>query len=101
MNRSKIADLTWQNKYAAPGETALDHTYMRVAKALTVSDEEYELLHEELFTNRFIPAGRIFAAAGLDDRKVTYLNCFTSGVIPDSIQGIFDTITEAAVTQKY
>lgn len=113
MNRSKIAELTWENKYKAPVDKTLDDTYQRVAAALTGFDKpiqsynfpsvhkEYDLLYEELRTNRFIPAGRIFSAAGLDKRKVTYLNCFVSGVIPDSIQGIFDTITEAAVTQKY
>jgi ribonucleoside-diphosphate reductase alpha chain len=48
---------------------------------------------------RFLPAGRIIAGAGTD-RAVTLFNCFVMGSIPDSLDGIFDHLREAALTMQ-
>jgi ribonucleoside-diphosphate reductase alpha chain len=47
--------------------------------------------------NRFLPAGRILAGAGTE-RNVTLFNCFVMGTIPDSMDGIFSHLREAALT---
>jgi ribonucleoside-diphosphate reductase alpha chain len=46
---------------------------------------------------RFLPAGRILAGAGTG-RSVTLFNCFVMGAIPDSMDGIFSHLREAALT---
>ncbi|MEL7088934.1 MAG: adenosylcobalamin-dependent ribonucleoside-diphosphate reductase, partial [Planctomycetota bacterium] len=46
-----------------------------------------------------LPAGRILAGAGTD-RSVTLFNCFVMGTIPDSIEGIFQMLKEAALTMQ-
>ena len=48
---------------------------------------------------RFLPAGRILAGAGTD-RQVTLFNCFVMGRIPDSLDGIFTQLKEAALTMQ-
>jgi ribonucleoside-diphosphate reductase alpha chain len=47
--------------------------------------------------HRFLPAGRILAGAGTQ-RSVTLFNCFVMGTIPDSMDGIFAHLREAALT---
>jgi ribonucleoside-diphosphate reductase alpha chain len=48
---------------------------------------------------KFIPAGRILAGAGTG-RVVTLFNCFVMGAIPDSLEGIFVHLKEAAITMQ-
>ena len=48
---------------------------------------------------RFIPAGRVLAGAGTE-RSVTLFNCFVMGTIPDSLDGIFEHLKEAALTMQ-
>jgi ribonucleoside-diphosphate reductase alpha chain len=48
---------------------------------------------------KFIPAGRILAGAGTG-RSVTLFNCFVMGTIPDSLDGIFAHLKEAAITMQ-
>jgi ribonucleoside-diphosphate reductase alpha chain len=48
---------------------------------------------------RFLPAGRILAGAGTG-RSVTLFNCFVMGTIPDSMEGIFESLKEAALTMQ-
>jgi len=47
--------------------------------------------------HKFLPAGRILAGAGTG-RNVTLFNCFVMGTIPDSMDGIFSHLREAALT---
>ena len=48
-------------------------------------------------TANSLPAGRILAGAGTG-RAVTLFNCFVMGTIPDSMDGIFSALREAALT---
>ncbi|BCS91374.1 MAG: vitamin B12-dependent ribonucleoside-diphosphate reductase [Candidatus Micrarchaeota archaeon] len=50
---------------------------------------------------KFVPGGRIMFGAGLEDRKVTLLNCYVIPIKEDSIEGIFDWCKEAARTYSY
>src|SRR6185437_11140938 len=45
------------------------------------------------------PAGRVLAGAGTE-RSVTLFNCFVMGTIPDSLEGIFAHLKEAALTMQ-
>ncbi|HEX2432244.1 MAG TPA: adenosylcobalamin-dependent ribonucleoside-diphosphate reductase [Aestuariivirgaceae bacterium] len=101
----------WDLKYrlksdgGAPLEPSVEATWQRVARALAAAEapdrrayweEEFQAVMEN---HRFLPAGRILAGAGTG-RRVTLFNCFVMGAIPDSMDGIFDGLKEAALTMQ-
>ena len=104
-----ISRQIWDMKYRlkAPDGTPLDAdvpaTWARVALALAQAEKpEDRRSHalefaEALAGHKFMPAGRIIAGAGTD-RSVTLFNCFVMGTIPDSMDGIFSSLREAALT---
>ncbi len=104
-----ISHQIWDMKYRlkAPDGTPVDAdvpaTWARVALALAQAEKpEDRRIHALDFAaalagHRFLPAGRIIAGAGTD-RSVTLFNCFVMGTIPDSMDGIFSNLREAALT---
>ena len=88
-------------KYAQPGE-GWREVANRVAYALTENSVEYHKLRDAVVEMRFIPGGRILAAAGTS-KRVTMANCFVSGTIADSLHGpgsIMERLSEAAKTMQ-
>jgi len=104
---STIATQIWDMKYRfkEPDGTLHDRnvedTWRRVAKALAQAETDptawEPVFLEALEDFRFLPAGRIVAGAGTA-RSVTLFNCFVMGTIPDSMEGIFQALKEAALT---
>jgi ribonucleoside-diphosphate reductase alpha chain len=106
---SQIAHQIWDMKYRlkAPDGTPIDqsveHTLARVAHAAAIAELPSERARwanafaSALAGHRFLPAGRILAGAGTE-RSVTLFNCFVMGAIPDSMEGIFTSLREAALT---
>lgn len=106
-----ISEFIWDQKYrfktfsGEPLDHALDDTWFRVAVALSeAEDETTRLDHQNEFfavmkNGEFSPAGRIISGAGTG-RNVTLSNCFTMGTIPDSMDGIFTMLKEAALTMQ-
>jgi ribonucleoside-diphosphate reductase alpha chain len=106
---SAIAHQIWDMKYRlkAPDGTPIDqsveHTWARVALAAAKAEKPAERSRwanefaRALAGHRFLPAGRILAGAGTE-RSVTLFNCFVMGAIPDSMDGIFASLREAALT---
>ncbi|MBM9595927.1 adenosylcobalamin-dependent ribonucleoside-diphosphate reductase [Roseitranquillus sediminis] len=104
-----IAEQIWDMKYRLkrPDGTVADatvaDTWRRVARALAAVEAEPEAweqpFYEALEDFRFLPAGRITAGAGTG-RAVTLFNCFVMGTIPDSLEGIFQALKEAALTMQ-
>jgi ribonucleoside-diphosphate reductase alpha chain len=105
-----LAEEIWTAKYRfktsdGSGDSSFAETAARVAKAVAaVEPPEYRAYWEERFrdaveTLRFIPAGRVLAGAGTE-RSVTLFNCFVMGTIPDSLDGIFAHLKEAALTMQ-
>lgn len=106
-----IAEQIWDAKYrfkepdGTPIDLTIEDTWRRIAKALAEAEkpEAREYWHREFYKAledfKFIPAGRIVAGAGTG-RSVTLSNCFTMGTIPDSINGIFEALKEAALTMQ-
>lgn len=83
-------------------EPSIEATWDRVA--LAVSSAEAHQRHEwrERFRAilsgfAFLPSGRILAGAGTA-RRTTLFNCFTAGLIEDSVSGIFSALRESMVT---
>ncbi|MBF0248776.1 MAG: ribonucleoside-diphosphate reductase, adenosylcobalamin-dependent, partial [Alphaproteobacteria bacterium] len=74
-----------------------------VAGALAAREDDAGLWEDRFFEAmtdfKFLPAGRIVAGAGVE-RNVTLFNCFVMGDIPDSMDGIFESLKEAALTMQ-
>ena len=85
-------------KYRSKGETFTE-AMARVADALKDSDEHFEALKKILYTQRFLPAGRVQSAMGAP-RRVTPYNCFVSMTIEDSMEGIMSAAHNAAKTMQ-
>jgi ribonucleoside-diphosphate reductase alpha chain len=106
---SDIAHQVWDMKYrfkradGVPVDDDVAATWARVALAASTAERPDErraqaiAFAEALAGYRFLPAGRIVAGAGTG-RTVTLFNCFVMGAIPDSMDGIFANLREAALT---
>ena len=105
-----LAEEIWASKYRyngpdGAGDEDYGATIARVAAAIADAEAPKQRSYwrdrfaEALTGFRFIPAGRILAGAGTD-RSVTLFNCFVMGTIPDSLDGIFAHLKEAAITMQ-
>jgi ribonucleoside-diphosphate reductase alpha chain len=105
-----LAEEIWTAKYRfAPAEGVGDESFAetaaRVAAAVAEAEapslrpQMLERFREAIADFRFIPAGRILAGAGTG-RAVTLFNCFVMGTIPDSLDGIFEHLKQAALTMQ-
>ena len=105
-----LAEQIWTAKYRfnpaeGPGDETVRHTVARVAAAVAEMEspdlrESWRRRFEDALTDfRFVPAGRILAGAGTE-RSVTLFNCFVMDTVPDSLEGIFAHLREAAVTMQ-
>jgi ribonucleoside-diphosphate reductase alpha chain len=106
---SDISRQIWDMKYRLkqPDGTPVDgdiaSTWARVALAAARAEAPEKQRDAALkfagalAGHKFLPAGRILAGAGAD-RSVTLFNCFVMGAIPDSMDGIFSSLREAALT---
>ncbi len=100
----------WNRKYRyhgsddIPEDKTKNDTILRVAKAAAAKEKDREFwtgkFLEALSDFKFIPGGRIVANAGTKRTEVTMFNCFVMNKIDDSIDGIFETVKESALTQK-
>jgi ribonucleoside-diphosphate reductase alpha chain len=104
----------WDRKYrlrTKNGEavdTSIDHSYQRIARALSEVEETRE--KRDYWNERFlwalrhgaIPAGRITSNAGALEHKpaTSTINCTVSGTIEDSMDGILQKVHEAGLTLK-
>jgi ribonucleoside-diphosphate reductase alpha chain len=107
-----ISSEIWGRKYRydgnnkdIPADKTMDDSLHRVAHAIAANEKDarhWEGKFEEiLLPMYFIPGGRIIANAGTARTDVTMFNCYVMNTIEDSIEGIFDTVKESAITQKY
>ncbi|HWC63866.1 MAG TPA: adenosylcobalamin-dependent ribonucleoside-diphosphate reductase, partial [Rhizomicrobium sp.] len=103
-----ISRQIWDMKYrfrteGGGGDRDVADSWARVASALALAEPaETRIARAEQFGHalaghKFLPAGRILAGAGTG-RAVTLFNCFVMGAIPDSMDGIFSHLREAALT---
>lgn len=107
-----ISEWVWEEKYRfkpggdeTKGDAHVSGTFMRVARALaSVEDVEcrdvwVRRFHEVMSSFEFLPAGRIISGAGTG-RDTTLSNCFVMPEIPDSLSGIMQAVTDAAMTLR-
>lgn len=107
---SEISRHIWNTKYRYRTgykylEQTIEDSWLRIAEAASQPEsEEAQSLWTKAFFNilkdfRFLPGGRIQAGAGTI-HQVTLFNCFVMGIIEDSIDGIFDSLKEGALTMQ-
>ncbi len=104
-----FAEAIWDMKYrlkkadGTPVDATVEDTWRRVARSLAAVEADPRLWEDRFYSAledfRFLPAGRITAGAGTG-RSVTLFNCFVMGTIPDSMDGIFEMLKEAALTMQ-
>ncbi len=95
-----------RSKYLAPGETGPLHMWERIARAVSSVEQDRELWYARffalLFDYRFIPGGRVMHGAGRDEarRKPTLSNCYVIPINEDSLEGIYQCLTESAMVYR-
>ncbi|MEL7463646.1 MAG: adenosylcobalamin-dependent ribonucleoside-diphosphate reductase [Pseudomonadota bacterium] len=104
-----IAEQIWDMKYrlkqpdGTPVDGSVEDTWARIAKDLAkveAAPAAWEpRFYEALADFKYLPAGRIIAGAGTA-RDVTLFNCFVMGTVPDTMEGIFEMLKEAALTMQ-
>lgn len=104
-----IAEQIWDMKYrfkdadGTPIDGSVEDSWRRIARALAEVEKEPAKWEAEFYAAlegfKFLPAGRITAGAGTG-RSVTLFNCFVMGTIPDTMEGIFTGLKEAALTMQ-
>ncbi len=106
---SELAKDIWETRYrfvapeGAP-EPSIDATWARIARALAAAEPrdraQWTRRFETLLADfKFLPGGRIIAGAGTG-RRVTLFNCFVMGTLADSLEGIFESLRECALTMQ-
>jgi ribonucleoside-diphosphate reductase alpha chain len=104
-----IAEQIWDMKYrfkeadGTPIDGSVEDSWRRIARALAEVEADPAKWEAEFYAAleafKFLPAGRITAGAGTG-RSVTLFNCFVMGTIPDTMEGIFTGLKEAALTMQ-
>ena len=104
-----IAEHVWRTHYrwCENGhmlEPSVEATWDRVALAVSSVEAVHRNEWRERFRAilgdfRFLPGGRILAGAGTP-RELTLFNCFVTGTLEDSINGIFNALREAMDRQR-
>ena len=104
-----IAEQIWDMKYrfkeadGTPIDGSVEDSWRRIARALAEVEKDPLPWEGEFYAAlegfKFLPAGRITAGAGTG-RSVTLFNCFVMGTIPDTMEGIFTGLKEAALTMQ-
>ena len=103
-----ISRQVWDTKYRwRDGDTihdrTIEDTWRRIARALAAVEKDPTVWEDRFYDIlkgfRFLPGGRIQAGAGTG-RRVTLFNCFVMGTIEDSLDSIFDSLKQGALTMQ-
>jgi ribonucleoside-diphosphate reductase alpha chain len=106
---SALAREIWETRYRfvstdGVAEPSIDATWARIARALAAAEPRERAQWTRRFEDvlaefKFLPGGRIIAGAGTG-RRVTLFNCFVMGTLADSLEGIFESLRECALTMQ-
>jgi ribonucleoside-diphosphate reductase alpha chain len=91
----------WRDKYAQKGERDFRDTAERVVRGIYQDDPGPHMIdtYDALTAGLWMPAGRILAGAGTT-KRVTLMNCYVTGTIHDSMEGIMREHTNFALTMQ-
>lgn len=93
-----VSGFIYKDKYLQAGET-FEEGMTRIAGALQDSEEHFRQFRDTLLDQRFLPAGRVQVAVGAT-RSTTPYNCYVSGTINDSMEGIIKRLGESLQTMR-
>ena len=94
----------WKDRYRKHNESYVENL-KRVAKFISsaepneVRDKYYEKFLEVMKNRWFFPGGRTMSNSGIGQR-LTLNNCFVAPIIPNNMEGIFDSVKLGAITHK-
>lgn len=94
----EVSEFIYREKYLQSGET-FEEGMTRIAGALQDNEQHFRAFRDILLDQRFLPAGRIQVAVGAS-RSTTPYNCYVSGTIEDSMEGISLRLKEALQTMR-
>ncbi len=105
-----IAEQIWRAKYqyrtaAGTIDYSVHATWERVAEGLAQAEvtrnrkQTAQTFYSALKNFKLLPAGRILSGCGTA-RNVTLSNTFVMRTIPDSVNGIMETVKDAALTMQ-
>ncbi|MCG8604784.1 adenosylcobalamin-dependent ribonucleoside-diphosphate reductase [bacterium] len=103
---NKLASDVLKAKYLAPEEAGPLHLWHRVARAMASVENDPEHWFREffrvLFDFKFLPGGRVMHGAGREDarRRPTLSNCYVIPIETDSLEGIYQCLTESAMVYR-
>lgn len=103
-----ISEKVWDSKYryrlhGKVIDENIEDTWQRIATAVAQAEIPKNAAHwqrefyDVIANFRFLPGGRIIAGAGTA-HTVTLLNCFVMPILEDSLNGIFESLKEGALT---
>ena len=90
---NKVGCDIWHNKYQRNNETFNEWLYR-----VSGGDEQ---IAQDIVDKKFLFGGRILSNRGIQDRKVTYSNCYVIEPPEDNIESIFDAAKKLARTYSY
>ena len=89
-----LCEKVWKEKYLMPDEELPSDRVKKITKEVNIPE-----LEEVINAGRFIPAGRILYGLGRNT-NVTYMNCYVTEILEDSVHGIFSTAEKIAEIYK-
>jgi ribonucleoside-diphosphate reductase alpha chain len=89
-------DQLHSEKYRDKGQTKEQHN-RKLAKNLSSNTPHENKIYDILSNDRFLPAGRVQAALGAEQREVSPFNCTVSQTINDDMLSIMNAVTNAAM----
>ena len=90
---NKVGCDIWHNKYQHNNET-----FSEWLDRVSGGDE---IIRQDILDKKFLFGGRILSNRGIQDRKVTYSNCYVIEPPEDNIESIFDAAKKLARTYSY
>ncbi|MGA9118055.1 MAG: adenosylcobalamin-dependent ribonucleoside-diphosphate reductase [Bacteroidota bacterium] len=103
---NELAADVLRSKYLAPSEKGPVHLWNRVARAIASVETDQEFWYQKflalLFDFKFVPGGRVMHGGGREDarRRPTLSNCYVIPINEDSLEGIYQCITESALVYR-
>lgn len=90
----------WAGKYRYRDEASFYESAARIAAGIFPDDSMHaKASYQAMVAGLWMPAGRILAGAGTE-KRVTLQNCYVTGTIEDSMEGIMLEHTNFALTMQ-
>lgn len=102
----KFSEDIFKQKYMLHGEKNIEEVISKISSEIAsvenktdLQEKFTDLFYQEIYSGRFLPAGRIMANARPNSPMKNYLNCFVID-INDSMESIYDALKEDATISK-